>query len=134
MVLSLLLTFPTLAQKNSAEIVQNYGEYLVLGTLKDGDTTHPGQSSSAIQQGAGYSGLLLDTPMDIRPLLSPQTLKNYPALQRGFLEHIQIDLTNEQRKFYKSHYGEQVRIRCNIDFVGRFYTPVYCEALEINSI
>ncbi|WP_139427464.1 hypothetical protein [Aeromonas sobria] len=128
---------PVQAQKSKFDVVSGYGEHLVWGKLKDGDKNHPGQSSTTMEQGAGYPGLLLDTPLDIRPLLSnldPQAKENYPALQSGLLNHIQIDLSDQQKQYYKSHYGDHVRIRCNIEFVGRFYTPVYCEALQINAL
>lgn len=135
--LSLILSFSVMAEKNNVDVVESYSKHIIRGKMTDGDKNHPGEAPGSIPQGVGYVGILLDTPMDIRPLLKqldPQVLKSYPALQSGFLEHIQVDLTKSQMQFYKMYYGNRVRITCNIDFVGRFYTPVYCEAMGMEPI
>ncbi|MGG7670759.1 hypothetical protein ACQ4OC_19260 [Yersinia sp. J1] len=133
---SLILFFPALAQKND-NVISSYGKHVIWGQMTDGDPTHPGEKPKTIQLGMGYTGILLDTPIDIRPLLNqldPQVIKFNSSLQRGFLDHIQVDFTKTQKQFYDRFYGKRVRITCNIDFVGRFYTPIYCEALGVEPV
>jgi len=116
----------------SSDVINDYGEYVLSGRLTDGDTHKPGANPGVISLGGGYPGLLLDTPLNVNPVFSGN-LKNYRIPQNGYLNHIQLDLYNEENsKYYKVNYGKHVRIRCNIDFVGRYYTPVYCEPLKMN--
>ncbi|MOA43578.1 hypothetical protein D3C78_1657440 [compost metagenome] len=45
-----------------------------------------------------------------------------------------MDLTKTQKEFYQRYYGSRVQITCNIDFSGRFYTPIYCEAMGMEPL
>jgi len=135
--LLLFLSFPALAKEPNEEAIESYGRHIIRGKMVDGDKDHPGEAPKSISKGTGYMGILLDTPLDVRPILKqldPEALKFQPALQHGFIDHIQVEFTKSQAEFYQIYYGSRVQITCNIDFSGRFYTPIYCEAMAVSPL
>ncbi|MEB7712788.1 hypothetical protein NGC32_08605 [Kluyvera cryocrescens] len=134
-ILALLFSAPVAAKDLNKNIIQDYGRYTLKGRLLDGDVSNPGKKTSLIKNGDGYSGLLLDATLDIRPLinhLDADSLQSYSALKDGTLQHLQIDMTNKQSKFYNENYGKHVSVLCNIEFIGRYFTPVYCEVISFD--
>lgn len=108
----------------------NIGKYSLSGTLQDGARDTPGFSVDHAQ-GKTYRGLALDEPLNITHITVGVDTSVWPVLERGQLDHIQMVMDRNNAVLYKKLYGQHVIVDCFIDFIGRYYTPVFCGVNKI---
>ena len=124
--------------EQTAEVAQatqsvEIGHFRLTGVIKNGDREKPGYKVGT-SSGQTYAGLALDVPIDVTRITSGMDLSMYSSLRRGYLEHIQMLMNAHNAALYKKYYGMHVAVECLIDFVGRYYTPVFCDVSGITSI
>jgi hypothetical protein len=106
------------------------GKYSLVGTLQDGARDTPGLIVETTE-GKTYRGLALDDPLNITHITVGVDTTAWPVLERGRLDHIQMVMDRNNAVAYKELYGKHVIVECFIDFVGRYYTPVFCGVNKI---
>ncbi|MDR3479862.1 MAG: hypothetical protein P4L91_04035 [Burkholderiaceae bacterium] len=129
--LLILVNASTIVSTKAAPVNSvNYGRYVLSGTIQNGSGLAPGTNDKP-KPGHTYPGLQLDTPVDITRMTKGMDRDVHPELQRGYLENIQLVMNAKNAGLYKRYYGRHVNVECDIDFVGRYYTPVFCEVISI---
>ncbi|WP_019103177.1 DUF4431 domain-containing protein [Chromobacterium haemolyticum] len=108
------------------------GEYWLQGVLQNGSREKPGKLAGTNEK--GYMGLLLDDPIEFSRIINKEDASQYAALKGGTLQHIQMIMSPDNERKYKKLYGKRVKVRCSVDFVGRYYTPVFCDAGSISEV
>ena len=106
------------------------GKYSLTGTIQDGSRDTPGLIVSKASE-KSYRGLALDEPLNISHITVGVDTSMWPVLEKGHLDHIQMVMDNKNAAVYKKFYGKHVVVDCSIDFVGRYYTPVFCGVNKI---
>jgi hypothetical protein len=106
------------------------GNYSLSGTIQDGARDKPGLIVPGVS-GKFYRGLALDEPLNISHITVGVDTSSWPVLESGQLDHIQMVMDYPNATEYKKLYGKHVVVECFIDFVGRYYTPVFCGVSKI---
>ena len=106
------------------------GKYSLTGTIQDGARDTPGLIVSKTTEKT-YHGLALDDPLNISHITVGMDTSMWPVLEKGRLDHLQMVMDNKNATAYKKFYGKHVVVDCSIDFVGRYYTPIFCGVNKI---
>lgn len=129
-----LMKAPAAPPSDGDIAITHFGRYQLTGILQDGSAEQPG-TDAAPAKGTGYPGLALDHPITFQAIAQQKgDLTAYPALTHGKLHHIQLQMTEQQASTYKQLYGKHARVDCDVDFVGRYYTPIYCGVIDIQEL
>ncbi|PRC91722.1 hypothetical protein [Solimicrobium silvestre] len=107
------------------------GHAEISGVLKNGSRVQPGDDVPTVP-GKTYAGLRPERRLDVSAITSGMDSSPLAgAIKLGYLDNIQLIMDARQTAEYKRLYGKHVVVDCNIDYIGRYYTPVFCGVVSI---